>query len=41
MFATYFTLINKTIVASTTQIIDFYDEYEEEMYAIFASIKEL
>ena len=40
-YVTYFTLIHNTIVTSTTQILDFYDEYEEEMYAVFASITEI
>lgn len=40
-YVTYFTLIHNTLVTSTTQILDFYDEYEEEMYAVFASMVEI
>lgn len=40
-YVTYFTLIHQTLVASTTQFLESYDEYEEEMFAIFASIEEI
>ncbi len=39
-FVTYFTLIKGVLIASTTEITEFYDEYEEEMYEIFATIEE-
>ncbi len=39
-FVTYFTVVHNTVIASTVEILDSYDEYEEEMYAVFVTINE-
>ncbi len=39
-FVTYFTLVHNTLIASTVELLDSYDEFEEELYAVFVTIKE-